>query len=405
MEDALWASLPGRIWPRSPGLGLILADGGWLRARPVLALAAPALAFLFGAFRGGGRPAHELTYGYSAIWLVLLVAVALAGCGLAVATWFGFVLGDLLVFGHPEVSTGSFFDDPTLWDQIRQFLLPHLVSYLLLAVLLVGTPLVALIARGSVAGLLAAAPQRIRVGLAAAAAAVAAAVHAGLWTQAYPLLIRPIWTWRVRQNTPDAAGISPVQDNPLWFALVAGVAAAGFAVLSAAALRRITGHRYQPVARPPATPPVRPAWAVAGALAKAVLVTLLIGGLIPSWRHGAVTVAVLSAAFVAQRLLLPRTAAARWWTAKLPAVLRLAVAAAVAWLVAWQIGRTAYEVRFGSTGILTENFDPLLWAVVAATACMALLLPAASAGAAGASGTAAPTDGGGAPAAAPGGSP
>jgi hypothetical protein len=122
-----------------------------------------------------------------------------------------------------------------------------------------------------------------------------------------------------------------------------------------------------------------------------------------------VAAAVLSAAFLAQRLLLPRTAAARWWTAKLPAVLRLAIAAAVAWLVAWQIGRTAYEARFGSTAILTENFDPLLWAVVAATACMALLLPAVPAGAggagggSGASGTAAP-DGGGTPAAAPGGS-
>jgi hypothetical protein len=374
-EDGLWASLPGRIWPRTPGLGLMLADGGWLRARPGLALVAPAFAFALGAFRGGWRPEDELTYGYSLLWLLVLLAVALAGCALAWWLWLGFVVGDLFVFDHPPIRLfARVLGEPSLWDQFRQFLLPHLVSYLLLAALMVSAPLIALVARGAVSGLLATVSSSTRTGFAAAAAAVAAGAHAGLWTQAYPLLIRPLWTWHDRLHSPDAAAIAPVQDNPVIVGVVAGAAAAAWTFVSAAGLRQIVGRRYQPVARTRAPGSVHPVSSVGWALLKAGLVTLLLGGIIPAWWHGVVTATVLFIAFVAQSLLLPRTAAARWWTARLPAVLRLPAAAAVAWLVAWQIGRTAYDARFGR--VTGQDFDPLLWAAVAAIACMALLLPA-----------------------------
>jgi len=35
-EDALWVSWPERIWPRTPTLGLLFSDGGWLRRWPQL---------------------------------------------------------------------------------------------------------------------------------------------------------------------------------------------------------------------------------------------------------------------------------------------------------------------------------------------------------------------------------
>lgn len=378
LEDALWASLPGRIWRRTPSLGLILADGGWLRAWPGVALAGPAVGFLLGAFRGGWRPEHEVTYGYSLLWLLVLLVVALSGCGVALWTWLGFILADLLVFDHPPVRPEQLFGDPSLTDQVRQFLLPHLVSYLLLGVLLLGTPLIALVARGSVIGLLSAAPGRVRIGFGATAAAVAAGLHAGLWTQAYPFLIRPVWTWRDRFSSVDPAGIQPIQENPLWLGFPAAAAAAGWAVLSFVALQRITGQRYQPIARPQADS--HPVWSVAGTVLKAGLVTLLLGGIMPRWWHGLITFVVLLAAFLAQQQLLPRTPAARWWTATLPAALRLAIAVAVAWVIAWQISTTAYDERFGRTVITTDAFDPLLWAIVAGIAVVALLLPAVRGG-------------------------
>ncbi|MGH3681811.1 MAG: hypothetical protein ACRDT2_16380, partial [Natronosporangium sp.] len=167
-----------------------------------------------------------------------------------------------------------------------------------------------------------------------------------------------------------------MQDNPLWIGLLAGMAAAAWAVLSSGALARITGRRYQPIARPQPAAGTGPVASVAGTLLKAGLVTLLLGGVIPSGWHAVATFAVLFAAFLAQQQLLPRTPAARWWTAKLPAALRLAIAVVVAWAVAWQISSTAYDERFGRSVITTDEFDPLLWAIVAGIACVALLLPA-----------------------------
>jgi hypothetical protein len=373
IEDGLWAIWPGRIWPRAPTLGLLFADGGWMRARPGLGLAVPVVALLLGAWRGGWRPTEQLTYGYSLGWMCVLLAVALAGCGVAVWLWLGFVLGDLLIFDHPPL---RFFGEPSLWDQLRFFLVPHLVSYLLLAALLVGGPLIALLARGSVAGLLSAAPSRVRAGFGAAAAMLAAGTHAALWTQAYPLLIRPLWTWGGLIRTPAADGIRPIQDHPLLLGLVAGVAAAVWAWASFAALEQISGRRYQPVARAQPRRPVGPAWPVASSLLRAAVTTLLLSGLIPALWHGLVAFAILFAAFLAQTLLLPRTTVAGWWTARLPSGIRLLAAATLAWLVAWQIGRTAYQTSFGVSFVTAQNFAPLLYATVAAIACMALLLPA-----------------------------
>ena len=92
-EDQLWAFLPGRIWPRAPTLGLMSADGGWLRARSGWGLAVPIVAFLLGFYRGGWRPVDQVTYGYSLTWICILLAVALAGCGVALWLWLGFVVG------------------------------------------------------------------------------------------------------------------------------------------------------------------------------------------------------------------------------------------------------------------------------------------------------------------------
>jgi hypothetical protein len=384
-EDQLWAFLPGRSWPRAPGLGLALSDGGWLRATPGLGVAGPAVAVLVGLWRGGWRPAEEITYSYSLAWLCLLLVVALAGCGVAVWLWSGFILGDLLVFEHPPV--GSFFEPATPWAWLVEFWLPHLIAYLLLAVLLLGSPLVALLARGSVTGLLAAGSTRTRVVAGAVTAAVAAGVQAGLWTQAYPLLIRPLWTWRAHDGGPDAAAITPVQQHALLLGAVAAVAAAGWAVASFQGLERIRGRRYQPVAARLSAPARRSrAWRAAGALLRAGLTALLLAGITPDLARGVIAWGVFAAAFSAQTLVLPTLPPARRWALRVPFAIRLVLAAALGWLVAWLIGRTAYLTVFGTTIITAPDFAPLLYATVAAIAPTSLLLPPADAEPAGGSG-------------------
>ena len=376
VEDGLWAYWPAWLWPRLPTFGLMFTDGGWLRSVPGLALVAPAVALLLGLWRGGWRPEDELTYGYSTLALCAVLVVALASCAIAVWFWLGFVIGDLFVFDHPRL---VFFGSPSAADWLTKFLVPHLVSYFLLAALVVGAPLVALIIRGSVSGLLARANPGARVAFAALAAGVFTGLHAGLWTQSYPLLIRPLWTWRDMQ--PPADAIQPVQTHPVLIGVVAGIAAAGWAVASFAAQDRIIGRRLHPIARTRPQRTLGSLGSVGTALLRAAVTTLLLAGLIPSLWPGLVSFAVLFLAFVAQLLVLPRTPAARWWTAKLPLPLRLAIAAGVGWLVAWQIGRTAYQTTFGITIVTAKDFSPLLYACVVAIAIMALLLPVVRPGA------------------------
>ena len=48
-------------------------------------------------------------------------------------------------------------------------------------------------------------------------------------------------------------------------------------------------------------------------------------------------------AFCVQTLVLPGLPPARWWALRVPFGIRLVLAAALGWLVAWPIGRRAEE--------------------------------------------------------------
>jgi hypothetical protein len=371
VEDLLWANLPAAVWRRTPTLGLILSDGGWTRARTGAGLAAPVGAALLGLTRGAWRPADQLTYSYSTVLLCLMLAMALAGTGIGVWLWGGFVFGDMVGHEHIRAYSGL-----SVADVVTVVVAPLLLSYLLLAVLLISTPLLTVLVRGGLSGLLHRLKRSLRERVAVTASALVAAMNAGLWTQSFPLLIRPLWIWNPSLGSPDRAGIAPVQDRPWVFAVVALVAALGWGLTAETALRaRIVGRRYQPVV-PPARP-TRTARGLIGVALRAVGILLLLAGLVPSYRHAVIALAILLAAFTLQTLVLPRTAAGRWWTAHLPLIARLAVGAFMAWLVAWQVSKAkAYDSGVGTSYVTTDTFAPLLYASVAAIAVMALLLPA-----------------------------
>jgi hypothetical protein len=397
-EDTVWAQVPGRAWGRSPVWGLLLSDGGWLRAWPRAGLAGPATAGALGLSLGALRPADAATYSSSLIWLLLLMIVCLAGCGVAFWGWGGFVLADLLFGQHPPAARFGESLLPVRW--LTGFVMPQAVAYLLLATLLVGVPFTALLVRGSVDGLLRSRPGGGGV-IAAVAGAIAAAVQAAAWTQAFPLLVRPLWTWR--RLSPPASAIEPVQSNPMVFAAVAFAGAVAAAVAAAVGLERIRGRRLQPVASLEGSSRQTERSAadhVRGALIRAAASTLLLAGLIDTYVRGAVAFAVLALAFVTQAVILPRTAVARWWTGRVPFGVRLLTALALAWLVAWQVGRQAVTTyAFGISFITASDFSPLLWASVAAMAVTAVILPgrAPTLTAGPGSGRRAPADRGGPP--------
>ncbi len=369
--DRLWVTLPERAWPRSPALGLLLADGGWTRAIPFAGLVGPAAAFTLGLARGGLRPGAETTYSHSLPWLIAFLVVALAGAAFGFWTWTGFVVGDLVIF---DVPPSSRFGQEHVYDRLIHTFLPHLVSYVLLASLLIGTPLLALLARGSVRGLLSRSGTGTRETAGALAAGLVAAVQAGLWTQAFPLLVRPLWTWHRTGELPPAAEIVPVQQHMVLFAAVAFAAAAAWSVAAHACIARIAGRVPQPAAAAPRAG--RPGGSLGharAAILKALLLTLLLGGLVPGLVHGVAAFVALATAFWLQTAVLPQHA--RWWTERVPAAIRVAIAVAVSWTVAYVIGSSAYVDSSGSRRVVATDFGPLLFASVGAITVMALLLP------------------------------
>lgn len=371
LEDALWARLPAALWRRVPTLGLISTDGGWTRAQRGAGLIMPAAALLLGLARGAWRPDDQVTYSYSTVWLCLMLALALAGTGIGTWLWLGFVAGDLI--GHEHVRPYASLSPLEILTGVA---VPLLLSYLLLALLRIGTPLIALLVRGGISGVLHQVDVATRDLIAIGCAALTTAINVGLWTQSFPLLIRPIWVWNPTYGSPDMTGIAPVQTHPWIFAFIAGAGTLGWGLLAERAIRaRIVGRRYQPIATASGAEAATTT-SVLAVLIRSALILLLLGGLVPSYLDAGIAFAILVAGFIAQTLLLPRTAAARWWTARAPAIVRIGVAALVAWLVAWQIGRTAYQSVLGTSFITTQSFAPLLYASVAAIAVIAVMLPA-----------------------------
>lgn len=376
--DRLWVGWPTRLWDRSPTAGLILADGGWLRAVPGVGASAPMAAALTGLWWGGVRPANQVTYSSSTTIVLVMLGLALLGCGVAAWLWAGFVVGDLVFFDHAGLVSAGVRPNP--WELLSRFLVPQLLSYLLLGVLLIGVPLTALVARGAVRGILR--PRwPMRAGAAAAAAAaVGAAVQAAAWSQSFPLLIRPLWVWRGRP--PDVQAIVPIQEHRWWFALVAGTVAGMVALVVPAAQRRIEGRRpFVTVGAPrnerrPRTARRRD---LSAALMRSIAATLLLAGLIESWLRAGIVLLLLTIAFVVQARYAASTPLGRWWLARVPLGLRLLTAVGVAGGSAWLVGRRAVVNSSGFSRIVAKDFGPLLSASVLAIALVALLLPRAAA--------------------------
>lgn len=375
LADVVWARWPAWLWSRSPTAGLMAADGGWLRAFPGAGAGVPLVAALAGLWWGAIRPANQVTYSSSTALMLAMMGVALLGCGVAVWLWLGFVVGDLVFFAHPALVSAS--ERPRPWDLVVRFLVPQLLSYLLLAVLLLAVPLTALVARGTVRGLLRPRSPVAAVVAAPVAAALGAGIQAAAWSQSFPLLIRPLWIWR--DKSPVADAIVPVQEHRWWFGLVAAAVAGLVALIAPPAQRRVQGRRPLVVVaagsgRRAANTAGR-GKAVAGSLARAAATTLLLAGLIETWVRAGVVFGVLLVAFVFQARFAALTPVGRWWLARVPLGLRLLIAVVVAGAAAWLVGRRTVESSLGFSRIVADDFGPMLAASVLAIVVVALLLP------------------------------
>jgi hypothetical protein len=314
----------------SRGLAFSLADGHFLAAvPPVAAWAAPALGVL--GFAGGA-----LTLGYErvfseALWIVLVAAAA--GClatSLGVAFTAGFAAGDFLV-GQRQWSLPLVGD---LLAGILRFRLPMLIGYALLAALAVLLPR---LARALIADI----PRTERLPKTAAFAILTAlnviilGVAVRLWAESSAVLVRPLFTWQ--GTTPTAVAVSTLQERSAWVVTAAVVAAIGRSALLWWVYAREERTRAvleveQAVAEGPGRTPLLERFGPAlGSIGSAAVTTFVLAGVIERWWTAAVVFAVfLVLRLLRQGVIPPRLEGWKRTAARVPVLLRLALALLVA---------------------------------------------------------------------------
>lgn len=348
--DVFWIKVP-RFTLRLTALGGAgLADGSYLRAWPLWAAATPVAAALIGFVLGASHPGE--LYTYSLVVMGILGAIAALGAGLGSWALAGFALGDFF-FARDQVShLNPAFDLGGLRASAAL-----LLSYILLAGLLVLVPILVNAMRFSVAGV----AERLPAAL-GAAFVVAHVGLALLWTQSTPFLIRPVWSYFGR--APTVPAIEPLQQRGWILALMIGVGAAGRLYLEKRASAYVDPLGMPALADGPDEP--IPWWAAV--LGRTVFVTFLLSGLLSTWLSVAATVAALAAIFFLHIKVLPAVTSYVRTVSRVPLLARAAVVGVLAYAAGNFFVQRA--VQRGS-----QSFVSLIIATLISLLFVAMLMP------------------------------
>jgi hypothetical protein len=358
-SDLVWLRIPTAVQRFAPTLARIFADGGYLRAWPRAAAIVPAAAFGVGAVLGGlyGLLTEHALYTASLLAVAVMAPLGAFGAGIGCATWFGFVLADLLITDRAPLPG---FDPVLGGGFVHRLLLgyvPLAAAYALLFGLLVLAPLVA----RSFAARAEAVAERRRTDLATATGAVVyvmvMAALAYAWSQAAPVLVRPLWTFS--GSAPEPSAIQPVQGHPLLLAAIVGAAAAGRVVLTA-----LGGSPAEPlaVARRSVF------WYIAAEPLQAAAITVLLGGLVVTVPAGFAFFLLILGLLAIRTVVMPMMTAYAHAIRRVPLLVRLGVCVALSYAMA------AYAVG-PAVGPGTSSTTTLTIAIVGSLVVSMVLLP------------------------------
>ena len=351
-SDLVWIRIPRAALRVSTMLGVAMADGGYLRAWPIAAWAAPAGAALLGFLLGVLHPGE--LYTYSLLVMALLGAVSGLGAGLGFWALVSFSVGDFFL------STRGSFSRLALslsLDGVRSAA-ALLISYVLLAGLLVLIPLLSVAVRAAV---LSRTRTRSAEVLGGSALVITQCLLAFLWTQSTPFLIRPVWSYFA--GTPEVIAIEPLQQRGWIVVIVIGLAAGA---------RLWLEHRASSVIDPLGLPGLAgsgrrpPPWwlSVTG---RTLFVTFMLSGLFMEWFEALITAVALFGIFVLQIRVLPGTRLAAV-AERVPLLVRVGLAALLAYIAGVVIVERAAESGVGS-------FVPLVLATLVSLLIAAVLIP------------------------------
>lgn len=374
---ATWwqVGLPRAAVRLSRGLGFCLADGHFLAAVPPVARWVPPALFALGVAAGALTLGYERVF-TEALWIVLLAAaVGFLATQLGAAFVGGLALGDFVVGQRVwDVSTfrgAGVLDDGLLAGLIR-VRVPMLIGYALLAGLAVYLPRLARLLIADVPGVHNL-PRPAAFGVALALNGLVIAVATRLWAESTAVLVRPLFTWQ--DDSPSTPAVATLQARASWLVLVALLATAGRCALlwwvysDRGRIERVVAVEEAVAPGAGHTPWLERAGPVPTAVGAAALTTLVLAGVVESlW-----VAAVLFAVFATLRLLReglipPRLDGWRRTAARIPALIRLAVAL----LVVDTVRRLFVDAN-------DQTFTPLALSLALSVAVLYLLLPGAPA--------------------------
>jgi hypothetical protein len=272
-----------------------------------------------------------------------------------------------MLSGHPA-AVAACYQCKGVVDELIRVRGPMLLSYVLLFGLIAFVPFLATTLRRATIGRHA----RDDLPWAVVGVAVQGVIQGALvlvWTNAYPPLIRPIFTWV--GSTPTIDVIQPVQAQGMVLVVLAVLGGAGRTLAEALAPRvspsaaaAISARQLRIVRAMPARARLLPLW-LSASLGAAFL-TLLMAGVIGSWLEAALLFAVFTVSSLLRRFVrgLPAWAALM---RRIPLVLRLAAGAGASYVIAIVVLRISSE---------QQSFFPLVISTALSVLVLALLLPA-----------------------------
>jgi hypothetical protein len=363
LNDWTWLHLPARVGAWSVGWSGVLLDGLYVSAWPLVGAAILPLVLWLGLYMGSAQAVGGVLYIYSFAAMTVLVLVSQHGAVIGLTLWLGFVAGDLLSALPAATWTTGFFAARLLAD-------------LVLGSLLVAVPLVArALSRSSIAMLspflesAGAQPRGQRVALGASCHALMEFALVYLWVQAAGLLLQPFYVWQGAGPMTHGLVVS-LRDLGWPLAMVAayvGGVRVGLEFAAAAEPTLLARRRRLRELQTQNPWRYRPAYGLALVPLRAGVLTLLMSGLIDNaWGRG-VTVFLATAV-----ILLLREIAFGYFGlrldmfARIPVVLRVLGAFAIAYVL------SSYIVRSFGGGTFVDG----LTAAVVSLAVFAVVAPA-----------------------------
>jgi hypothetical protein len=357
IKPALWGRYVSRTMPMN------ILDGIQLTVWPKIAAFVPLVVLLIGLLFGWAQLGFESIYSESFVFLLIAIMIGFFSANLGLMFLVGFVFGEFFL-ALDWTSTLTWRHD-TVWENILYFRIPLIMTYGLLAGLIVKVPVLIkhlLVQVRPPQGL----GSQVQLGFMMIGHALVTTFLVYFWMQVMPVLVRPVFTWSSRN--PPVEAIETFQVYGVWLIVAAIVSSAARLYLQ----HRTTYHPYcrsrleqveQQLQHTFASVNEVKPWAErftpwGRTIALSALLTLLLSGLYASWLDALILGTFIFVLQAARMRLIP-VPLGKWpqWMERIPLLYRLVFS----FLIILFLTRTVLNHYFSSWGSTSqESFTPVI---------------------------------------------